>query len=230
MNDVGASAETAHFAEPFDHRHFSENRAGATTATYADGHTIYAQGDAADALYFLIEGAVTVTRLSEDGKQGIIALFSPGSFFGKDCFYSRRRVVTAAALVPCELMRIPRDVAICATRDDPDFTRCVLAYAIVEHARLRDELIDHMFNSSEKRLARILLTLADLGPDEGSRVISIPVTQETLAQMVGTTRPRISRFMNKFRALGYIEYNGKIRVRSSLTKAIADDERTDLAC
>ncbi len=229
MNHGGPIAEAARLAEPFDHRKFSEKYAGATTATYADGRAIYAQDDAADAVYFLIEGTVTVTRLSEDGKHGIIALFSPASFFGKDCFYSKRRVVTAAALGRCELMRIPRDVAICAIRDDPDFAKCVLAYAIEEHARLRDELIDHMFNSSEKRLARILLTLANLGPDDASREISIPVTQETLAQMVGTTRARISHFMTKFRALGYVEYDSRICVHSSLMKAIADDERTDLA-
>jgi CRP/FNR family cyclic AMP-dependent transcriptional regulator len=224
MAGQGLTADDRHTAERFNHRAFLEKYADATTITRPDRELVHIEGDAADALYYVIEGIAKITGASAAGKQGIIALFGPGSFFGKDCLYATRRVVTVSALGQCSFMRIPRDLLVRAIREDPDFARSLLAYAVRENAQLRDELIDHLLHSSEKRLARILLTLADLAPDEESRLISIPLTQETLSQMVGTTRARINQFMSKFRRHGHIDYDGRIRVRSSLQNIIASDQ------
>lgn len=217
--------------ERFDYRRFMARYQGTSLSQYKDGQIVYAQGDAADALHYVIDGTVKATIVSKHGKEGVIALLGAGSFFGKDCLYAPQRVATITAIAACNFVRIPLALVTRALREDPSFTKPFLSYALGENTKLREELIAHLFNSSEKRLARILLALANAGPDDASSVIAMPITQETLAQMVGTTRARINQFMRKFSKLGYVDYHGAIRVNRSLSNILVDgDDARDVCC
>ena len=218
-------------AERFDYRRFMAKYQGASVSQFQDGQAIYAQGAAADALCYIIEGTVKATIVSKNGKEGVIGLLGPGSFFGKDCLYGRQRVATVTAIGACNFVRIPFALVARALQEDPRFIRPLLIDALGENTKLREELTDHLFNSSEKRLARILLTLANAGPNDASSVIAMPITQEMLAQMVGTTRARVNQFMRKFSKLGYVDYDGVIRVHRKLTTVLVDgDDARDAHC
>jgi len=214
----------------FDYRAFISMHGGGSISEYANGDVIYAQGDSADAVYYIIEGSVKISVLSENGKEGVLAILGRGDFFGEGCLSGRStRTSTLSTTSPSEIVRLNKDVVIRALSDDGEFRRAFCIFILQRTEKLKADLIDQLFNSSEKRLARLLFTLAHVS-DGRSHLIPVPITQETLAGMVGTTRSRISQFMTKFRKLGYVEYNGVIRVHNSLLNIILDDGRGDLQC
>jgi CRP/FNR family cyclic AMP-dependent transcriptional regulator len=210
--------------ERFDYQAFTAKYAGATIAKYADRQTIYAQGDPADAIFYIISGIVKISVISEHGKEGIVAILRPGDFFGEGCLSFRRtRATTVTAASACEIVRLGQATAIRALQEDPAFPALFMAFLLERNEKLKNDFLDQLFNSSEKRLARILITLARIEIGDQSSFIFPQVTQETLANMVGTTRSRINQFMTKFRKLGYIEYNGQIRVHNSLVNIILNN-------
>jgi CRP-like cAMP-binding protein len=188
---------------------------------FADDEAIYAQGDAADALFYIASGAVKVTVISEFGKEAVIGILVAGDFFGEGCLdgpLAQSSTITASS--DSAIVRIDRTVAKRAMRDDMNFAQIFTSFLMQRNRKLQADLLDQLFNSSEKRLARILLTLANGEMGAQSTVIPMAISQEMLATMVGTTRSRVNQFMNKFRKLGYIDYNGKIEVRNSLMNLI----------
>ena len=209
----------------FDYEAFVARYAGATIVKYADRQTIYAQGDPVDAIYYLVNGTVKISVISEHGKEGVVAMLRSGDFFGEGCLSFRRtRATTVTAASACETMRLGRETVARAMEEDPALCRLFMTFLLDRNEKLKGDLLDQLFNSSEKRLARILLTLANNEIGEHSNLITMPITQETLANMVGTTRSRINQFMTKFRKLGYIEYNGQIRVHNALLNIILNDQ------
>ncbi len=210
--------------EPFDYRAFIAKHGGGGVSKYADKQMIYAQGDNADALFYIVDGAVKVTIFSEYGKEAVIGILGPGDFFGEGCLDGQLlRNSTIATTAACEIVRLDRPVVVAALNDDPAFAQSFMHFMLDRNQKLQADLIDQLFNSSEKRLARILLTLANTGLGTQSNTITMAI-QEMLATMVGTTRSRINQFMNKFRKLGYINYNGHIEVNNSLLNLILHDQ------
>jgi CRP-like cAMP-binding protein len=216
--------------EHFDHTALIVKYPGASVSSYPDRETIYTQGDPGDAVFYVASGRVKVTILSEHGKEAVIAFLGPGDFFGEGCLDEivlRQSTITTSA--DSQIARFDRKTFDKALREDPAFTAVFLNFVLHRNQSLQADLVDHLFNSSEKRLARVLLTLASAGLSEQTNLITIPITQETLASMVGTTRSRINQFMTKFRKLGYLEYNGQIRVHNSLLSIILNERRLDEA-
>jgi len=210
--------------EPFDVRAFIAKRDGGTVLQYPYGHFVYRQGDPAVALYYIISGTAKVSVNTENGREAAIAILSGGDFFGESCMYGQlSQGTTVTTTSDCEIARFNQAMVGRALRDDPAFLDVFLNFLLKQNQKLKADLIDQLFNSSEKRLARILLTLARTGQADQSTIITLPINQEMLADMVGTTRPRINQFMNKFRKLGYIEYNGQIKVHSSLLNFLLYD-------
>jgi CRP-like cAMP-binding protein len=210
--------------ESFDYRAFIAKHGGGMVSKYADKQTVYAQGDTADALFYIVSGAVKVTIFSEYGKEAVIGILGAGDFFGEGCLDGQlMRNSTIAATSASEIVRLDRAVVVGALQDDQVFAQTFMHFVLERNQKLQADLIDQLFNSSEKRLARILLTLANTGLGPQSNTIALAINQEMLATMVGTTRSRINQFMNKFRRLGYIDYNGKIEVRNSLMNLVLND-------
>ena len=219
-----ARDENAASAGGFDYRAFMAKYAGVTLSNRQAGDVIYAQGDRGDSLFYIVSGSVKVAILSDQGKEGVIALLGPGEFFGEGILSGHpHRMSTVTATSACEIASLSRDVMERALADDADFAKSFFKFILHRNEKLKADLVDQLFNSSEKRLARVLLTLASPGSGEHFRIVAVPITQETLAQMVGTTRARINRFMRKFRQLGYIDYDGAIRVRDSLQNVILEE-------
>ena len=163
--------------------------------------------------------------LSEQGKEAVVGIFEPGQFFGKGCLNGNpRRISTTTALEECVITAIAKSAMLAALHSQPKFSELFLAYLLTRNNRIEEDLIDQLFNSSEKRLARLLLLLANFGKDGRLQPIKVHISQETLAEMVGTTRSRVSFFMNKFRKLGFISYNGEIEVHNSLLNAVLHDK------
>ena len=185
---------------------------------------IFSQGDAADAVFYVQTGQVKLTVLSEQGKEAIIAMLDPGSFFGEGCLAGHQVcMATATAVKYSSVVRIDKQTMIRALHDDPSFSELFLAFLLSRNIRIQADLVDQLFNSSEKRLARVLLLMAHLGKEGKSEAIIPKISQEQLAEMVGTTRSRVSFFMNKFRKLGFLEYNGGVHVHSSLLSVVLHD-------
>ena len=185
---------------------------------------IFSQGDAADAVFYLQTGQVKLTVLSEQGKEAIIAMLDPGSFFGEGCLAGHQVcMATATAVKYSSVVRIDKQTMIRALHDDPSFSKLFLAFLLSRNIRIQADLVDQLFNSSEKRLARVLLLMAHLGKEGKSEAIIPKISQEQLAEMVGTTRSRVSFFMNKFRKLGFLKYNGGVHVHSSLLSVVLHD-------
>jgi CRP-like cAMP-binding protein len=188
--------------------------------------TFFSQGTSADSIFYLQTGRARLTVVSQDGKEATIAFLSPGEFIGEESLASlgARHMATASAISACTALRIERGEMIRVMHEEHSFSDMYLKFLLVRSMRAQADLIDQLFNSSEKRLARILLILAEFGePDKPEHLIP-RITQETLAEMVGTTRSRVSFFMNRFRKLGLIEYNGRIRVHRSLLNVVLHDE------
>jgi CRP/FNR family cyclic AMP-dependent transcriptional regulator len=187
--------------------------------------TFFTQGDPADAVFYLQKGRAKVTVVSTVGKEATITLLSAGDFIGEESLAARAglRLATATALTSCTALKIALDEMIRVMHEEHDFSDLFLKFLLARSMRIQADLIDQLFNSSEKRLARILLLMAEFGrPGEPEPLIP-PITQETLAEMIGTTRSRVSFFMNRFRKLGFVEYDGRIRVHKSLLNVVLHD-------
>ncbi len=178
----------------------------------------YVQGDPADAIFYVQEGRLRVTVTSTNGKEATINLVGAGDFLGENCMASPHplRLATATALTDCALLRISKAEMVRVLHDEPQLSAMFVSFLLTRNARIQADLVDHLFNSSEKRLARILLLLAQFGKESKPETVVPKISQEVLAEMIGTTRSRVSFFMNRFRKLGFVEYNGEIRVHNSL--------------
>jgi CRP-like cAMP-binding protein len=191
--------------------------------------TFFSQGSSADSIFYLQAGRAKLTVVSQDGKEATIALLVPGEFVGEESLASvgALHLVTASAITACAALRIDRGEMIRVMHEEHSLSEMYLKFLLVRSMRAQADLVDQLFNSSERRLARILLLMAEFGePDKPEHLIP-PITQETLAEMVGTTRSRVSFFMNRFRKLGLIEYNGRIRVHKSLLNVVLHDQFTE---
>jgi CRP/FNR family transcriptional regulator, cyclic AMP receptor protein len=197
---------------------------GKSTITRGNGDTVFSQGDSADAIFFLQKGRVKIGVVSKQGKEAIVGILGVGEFVGEDCVASGcpLRLVTATAMTDCVLLRIEKKEMLRVLREDPSFSDVFVTFLLARNARAQEDLIDQLFNSSEKRLARILLLLAQFGKKGHPEIVIPNISQETLAEMVGTTRSRVSFFMNRFRKLGFIEYDGAIKVNSSLLNVVLE--------
>ena len=188
-----------------------------TRREYRNKQPIFSQGDAADAMFYIEAGNVKLTVLSKRGKKAVIAIFRQGDFFGEGCIGAPSvRMSTATAVHLATIVRVDKAIMVGIIHDDPVFARLLIAHLLSRVARIEEDFLDQLFNSSEKRLARTLLMLAGLGTQSTSRPAVLKVNQGTLAEMVGTTRSRVSFFMNRFRKMGLIDYNGTVRVHREL--------------
>ena len=197
---------------------------GKTTLQASKEQLIFSQGDAADAVFYVQVGRVKLTVLSQQGKEAVVGILEHGSFFGEGCLVGQSAcMATATALNGSTILRIEKAAMIRVLHDESSFSELFMAYLLSRNVRIQADLVDHLFNSAEKRLARILLLLAHYGKEGKPEPLIPRVTQETLADMVGTTRSRISLFLNKFRKLGFIHYNGRMEVHSSLLNIVLHD-------
>jgi CRP/FNR family cyclic AMP-dependent transcriptional regulator len=210
----------------FDPKEFLDTEsAGRTIATFAKDQKVFAQGDPADSVFFVQTGRVKLTVVSKQGKEVIIAILGPAEFCGEACLTGQpRRMATAVAMSECEIMRVEKSAMVRVLATEPAFSEMFIAHLLARTLRVEEDLIDQLFNSSEKRLARALLLLANFGKEGKPERIIAKVSQETLAGMIGTTRSRVSKFMNKFRKLGFIDYNGHLEVHSSLLSVVLNDQ------
>jgi CRP/FNR family cyclic AMP-dependent transcriptional regulator len=209
----------------FDPRGFlGRIEAGKTVGRYRKNQKIFSQGDVADGVFFIQKGKVKITVLSGHGKEAVVGIFGEDQFFGEGCLRGAElRTATSHAMEECLITSITRSAMLRTLSAEPKFSAFFMAYLLKRNGRIEDDLIDQLFNSSERRLARLLLLLANFGQENGAKPIAVTLSQETLAEMIGTTRSRVSFFMNKFRKKGFIDYNGKIEVRRSLLNAVLRD-------
>jgi CRP/FNR family cyclic AMP-dependent transcriptional regulator len=197
---------------------------GKTTLTCPKKRVLFSQGDAAYAVFYIQTGKVKLTVISSQGKEAIVAMLEPGAFFGEGCLAGQLVCMgTAAATEKSTIVRIDKQAMIRVLYDEPAFSELFLAYLLSRNIRIQEDLVDQLFNSSEKRLARILLLLAHFGKEGKPEAIIPKVSQETLAEMIGTTRSRVSFFLNRFRNLGFFDYNGGFHVHSSLLHVVLHD-------
>jgi CRP/FNR family cyclic AMP-dependent transcriptional regulator len=212
-------------AAPFDPKTYLLNvRGGGATKEYRKKHTIFVQGSPADAVFYIEKGKVKLTVLSARGKEAVVAILGSGDFFGEGCLAGQPlRMATATAITECSILRVKREAMIRMLRHEPSLSELFMSYLLSRNVRIEEDLVDQLFNSSEKRLARILLLLTRFGKDGQHEVVVPKISQETLAEMVGTTRSRVSFFMNKFRKLGFVHYNGGLQVHSSLMNIVLHD-------
>lgn len=197
---------------------------GRTLAHYAKNRKLFSQGAPADAIFYIQSGKVKLTVVSREGKEATVAVLGPGEFLGEGVLAGQpRRMATASTLSDCSIMRLEKAHILAVLRDQPAFSAMFVQHLLARNIRIEEDLIDQLFNSSEKRLARILLLLANFGKESKPELLIPKLSQETLAGLVGTTRSRVSFFMNRFRKLGFIDYNGGIKVHSSLLNIILHD-------
>jgi len=197
---------------------------GGTSREYRKKQIVFAQGAPANEMFYIQKGRVKLSVVSEQGKEAVIAILGEGEFFGEGCLAGQPlRIATASAVTDCALVRLRKAATIRALHNNPGFSELFIAYLLSRNIRVEEDLVDHLFNSSEKRLARLLLLLANFGKDGKQEVVIPKMSQETLAEMIGTTRSRVSFFMNKFRKLGFIHYNGGLAVHSSLLSIVLRD-------
>jgi CRP/FNR family transcriptional regulator, cyclic AMP receptor protein len=198
--------------------------AGRTTTELRRRQIVFLQGDSADAVFYIEKGKIELRVSSQQGKEAILAILGVGDFFGEGCLGGQPlRNATAAAATECSVMRLEKSAMVTVLRDEPEFSALFISYLLTRNTRIEEDLVDHHFNSSEKRLARLLLRLANSGKEGKPEAVIPKISQETLAEMIGTTRSRVSFFMNKFRKLGFIEYKGGLSVRSSLLNVVLHD-------
>ena len=211
---------------PFDPKVFlSKVNGGRTISEYPKNSIVFSQGEPADAVFYIQRGKIKLTVISERGKEAVVGVLEPSHFFGEGCLNGHPlRVTTAKAMDQCLITRIPKAAMIATMHNEPDFSELFMADLLNRNSRIEEDLIDQLFNSSEKRLARLLLLLANYGKETKPEPIVGKFSQETLAEMIGTTRSRVSFFMNKFRRLGYIEYNGKLEIHNSLLNVVLYDK------
>lgn len=212
-------------AGPFDAQAFlAVVGEGRSIQVYSKGSVIFDQGDAAESVFYVQRGKIKIAVVSPAGKEAVIAILSPGFFFGEGCLASQPlRMASAIAIEDCSIVEVKKSVMNRILHDEPEFSETFITHLLTRNIRIEEDLIDQLFNSSEKRLARILLLLANFGKDSRPEEVIPNISQETLAEMIGTTRSRVSFFLNKFRKLGFIEYNGGMHVHTSLLNVILHD-------
>jgi CRP/FNR family transcriptional regulator, cyclic AMP receptor protein len=197
---------------------------GKTSLISPKKHTIFSQGDAAEAVFYVQAGKIKLTVVSQQGKEAVVAILERGAFFGESCLAGQViRTASATAVEDSTIVRIDKDAMIRVLHEEPTFAELFMAYLLAHTIRIEEDLVDQLFNSSEKRLARVLLLLAHFGKEGKPETVITKISQETLAEMIGTTRSRVSFFMNKFRKLGFIDYNGELHVHSSLLNVVLHD-------
>ena len=197
---------------------------GKTTRAYRSKELVFSQGDLADAVFFVESGKVQLTVVSTRGKEAVIGVLERGSFFGEGCLAGQPlRMATASTLQASSIIRVGKSSMVSLLHQEPEFAELFTAYLLSRNVRIEEDLVDQLFNSAEKRLARILLLLAHFGKESRPETVIAQVSQETLAAMVGTTRSRVSHFMNRFRKLGFIHYNGGLQVHSALLTVVLRD-------
>ena len=211
--------------QPFDSKAFLRAVGdGRTIRKYPKNKAVFSQGDVADAVFYIQGGEVKLGVVSPRGKEAVIAILGEGFFFGEGCLAGQAvRMATAQTLRECSIVRVAKSVMISVLHAEPKFSETFIAHLLTRNIRIEEDLVDQLFNSSEKRLARVLLLLANFGKESRPEEVIPNISQETLAEMIGTTRSRVSFFLNKFRKLGFIEYNGVIRVHTSLLNVILHD-------
>jgi CRP/FNR family transcriptional regulator, cyclic AMP receptor protein len=211
---------------PFDPKAFlAKAGEGKTISEYRKDQIVFSQGQVADAVFYIQQGKVKLTVVSEQGKEAVIAILGPGQFFGEGCLNGHPlRIATTRAVDDCVITRLEKATMIGTIHSKPEFSELFMSYLLTRSSRIEEDLIDQLFNSSEKRLARLLLLLANFGKEGRPEPIVGKYSQETLAEMIGTTRSRVSFFMNKFRKLGFIEYNGRIEIHNSLLNVVLYDK------
>ena len=211
---------------PFDPKVFLASvNGGRTLVSYRKGEVIFSQGKPADAVFYIQKGKVKITVISEQGKEAVVAVLGPDEFCGEGCLTGQLlRLGTAAAMTECVIMRLQKETMVRVLHEEPVFSEFFVSHLLTRTARVEADLVDQLFNSSEKRLARALLLLANFGKEGPPEPIIAKISQETLAEMIGTTRSRVSFFMNKFRTLGLINYNGHLEIHRSLLNVVLHED------
>jgi CRP/FNR family transcriptional regulator, cyclic AMP receptor protein len=211
---------------PFDPKDFlAKVGEGKALLKFDRNQIVFAQGDVADTVFYIQKGTIKVLVVSEHGKEAVVGMLEPGQFFGEGCLNGHTlRISTTMTLEECLITSITKKAMLTTLQSEPKFAEMFTAYLLSRNSRMEEDLIDQLFNSSERRLARLLLLLANFGKEGSPQPIASHISQQTLAEMIGTTRSRVSFFMNKFRKLGLITYNGKIEVHSSLLNAVLYDK------
>jgi CRP-like cAMP-binding protein len=211
---------------PFDPKTFlSKVNGGKAISDYRKGQIVYSQGDAADSVFYIQSGRVKATVVSEQGKEAIVAVLGTDDFFGEGCLAGQPlRLATISAMTKSVIVRIAKADITRVIHEEPAFAELFIAHLLARNSRVEEDLVDQLFNSSEKRLARVLLLLANFGKEGRPEPVIAKISQETLAEMIGATRSRVSFFMNKFRELGLIDYNGHIEVHTSLLNVVLHDQ------
>jgi len=210
----------------FDPKSFlAEVGEGRTMSQYRKDQIVFSQGDPADAVFYIQKGKVKVTVVSDQGKEAVVAILGSGEFCGEGCLAGQaRRIATVRAMTECTIMRLQKTSIVRVLHDEPAFSEMFMSHLLARTIRVEEDLVDQLFNSSEKRLARLLLLLANFGKEGRPEPLIAKISQETLAEMIGTTRSRVSFFMNKFRRMGFLNYNGEgLEVHSSLLNVILHD-------
>jgi CRP/FNR family transcriptional regulator, cyclic AMP receptor protein len=211
---------------PFDPKSFlAKVGEGRSISKYRKDQVVFSQGDLAEAVFYIQKGKVKVTVVSDQGKEAVVALLGAAEFCGEGCLAGQpRRMATVTAMTDCTIMRLDKTRIIRVLHDEPGFSEVFISHLLARTIRVQEDLVDQLFNSSEKRLARLLLLLANFGKEGRPEPIIAKISQETLAEMIGTTRSRVSFFMNKFRRLGFVDYNGSgLEVHSSLLNVVLHD-------
>ena len=210
---------------PFDLRVFlTKANGGKTIAECRRNESIFIQDGPANAIFYVKKGKVKLSVVSQDGKEAVVAILKEGDFFGEGCLAGQQvRMATAVALSECSLLKLEKAEVIRLLHEEPSFSELFMAHLLSRNVKIEEDLVDQLFNSSEKRLARVLLLLANFGKEGEHQTVVPKMSQETLAGIVGTTRSRVNFFMNRFRKLGFIEYNGGLKVHSSLLNVVLHD-------
>src|SRR5437899_7523873 len=210
---------------PFDPKVFlSKVNGGRAISDYRKDQIVYTQGEPADSVFYIQSGKVKKIVVSEQGKEAVVGILGTGDFFGEGCLAGQPlRMATVTAMSECAIVRLEKRATIRVLHEEPAFAEVFLTYVLSRNMRLEEDLVDQLFNSSEKRLARVLLLLANFGKEGKPEQVIPKISQETLAEIIGTTRSRVSHFMNKFRKLGFIAYNGHLEVHSSLLNVVLHD-------
>ena len=221
--------KTPRGARRFDPVEFLETAAkGRIISTHQKKRVIFAQGDVADAVIYIKKGKVKVTVVSKQGKEAVVAILGADEFLGEGCLIGQpKRLATATTMTDCVTMRVDKSDILQVLQDEPAFSKMFISHILARNARIEEDLVDQLFNSTEKRLARVLLLLANFGKEGRPEAIVAKISQETLAEMIGTTRSRVSHFMNKFRQMGFIDYNGHLEVHSSLLSVVLNAHKTN---
>ena len=208
------------------HKLLAQTGAGRVTEDYRTDQNVFSQGEVADTVFFIQQGCVKLTVTSDYGKEAVIGIMEEGQFFGEGCLQDQSlRGATAITLSNCRITSITKDAMLSAIRNQPQFSKLFMDHLLSRNSRIQEDVIDQLFNSSEKRLARLLLLLANYGKEGNPPIVPVIISQETLAEMIGSTRSRVSFFMNKFRNSGFVDYkyNGQINVHQSLLDSVLHD-------